>query len=43
MLQKNYDIVVEDIEKRTLEKNALESWLNWRQRKIQLIAQFRVQ
>ena len=46
MLQKNYDIVVENIEgeigntisKRTLEKSALESWLKWWQRKIQLIA-----
>ena len=51
MLQKNYDIFVEDIEgeigntisKGTLGKSALESWLKWWQRKIQLIAQFRVQ
>ena len=51
MLQNNYDTVVEDIEgkigntisKRPLQKSALGSWLKWRQRKIQLIAQFRVQ
>ena len=51
MLQKNYDIFVEDIEgeigntisKGTLGKSALESWLKWWQRKIQLIAQFRMQ
>ena len=51
MLQKNYDIVVEDIEgkigntisKRPLEKSALKSCLKWWQRKIQLIAQFWVQ